>query len=108
MSAREHATRTCGALIKPVRRNWGKGSGSLAGYEQSPRSAYTEVFDNGLEASTRINYQTVVDRFERDGGELAPVYCWGRVSGLNPSEGRFGHLSQYSTCRLVRAEYCTQ
>ena len=49
-----------------------------------------------------------VRRRERDGGELAPVYWWGRVSGLIPSEGRLGDLSQYSTCRLVRAGYCTQ
>ena len=49
-----------------------------------------------------------VYRRERDGGELAPVYWWGRVSSLNPSEGRFVHLSQYSTRRLVRAGYCTK
>ena len=30
------------------------------------------------------------------------------MSGLNPTEGRLGHLSQYSTCRLVRAGYSTQ
>ena len=84
------------------------GSGSLAGYAHSPRSAYTEATGTGLEASARIKYRTVVDRRERDGGERAPVYCWGRVPGLNPSEGRLEHLSQYSTCRLVRAGYWTQ
>ena len=30
------------------------------------------------------------------------------MSGLNPSEGRLGHLCQYSTCRLVCAGNCTQ
>ena len=30
------------------------------------------------------------------------------MSVPNPSEGRLGHLSQYSTCCLVRAGYCTQ
>ena len=27
------------------------------------------------------------------------------MSSLNPSEGRLGHLSHYSACRLVRAGY---
>ena len=31
-----------------------------------------EATGDGLEASARINYRTVVDRRDRDGGELAP------------------------------------
>ena len=96
------------ALITPVRTNSRKGRGSLASYAQSPHGAYTEATGNRLEASARINYRTVVDRRETDGGELAPVYCSGRVSGLSPSEGHLGHLSHYSTCHLVRARHCTQ
>ena len=74
MSASEHATRTLGVLIKPVRTSSRKGSGSLAGYAQWPRGAYTEVTDNGLEATARINYRTVIERREKDGNDLAPVY----------------------------------
>ena len=74
VSAREHATRTRGALFRLVRTNSGKGSGSLAGYAQSPRDAYTEVTGNGLEANARLYYRTVVDRRERGGGELASLY----------------------------------
>ena len=51
VSAREHPARTRGALIKPVRTNSRKGSGSMAGYAQSPRVAHTEATGNGLEAS---------------------------------------------------------
>ena len=93
MPAREHATRKLRALIKPVRASSRKGSDSLPGYGQSPRGACTEATGNGLEACVRINCRTVVDRRKRDGGELAPVYCWGRVSDLNPSEGPLGQLS---------------
>ena len=39
-------------------------------------------------------------RRERDGGELAPVYFWGRVSGLNPSEGRLA--LRVEVCRARR------
>ena len=70
MSAREHATRTRGALTKPVRTNSRKGSGPLADYAQSPRGAYTEATSNRLEVGARIDYRTVVDRRERDGESL--------------------------------------
>ena len=73
VSAREHATRMCEALIKPVRTNSRKESGSLAFHAHSPRGAYTEAIGNGLQASAQMNCRTVVDRRERDGGELSPV-----------------------------------
>ena len=59
MSAREHATRTHGVVIKPVRTKSRKGSGSLAGCAQSPRGSYSGATGNELEASPGISYRAV-------------------------------------------------
>ena len=91
-----------------IRTSSRNGRAHVVGHAQSFQGAGSETTGDRLEASARVNYRTVVDKRKRDGGELVPVYCWGRVSSLNPSEGRLGHLSVYSTCHLMRAEYCTQ
>ena len=50
---REGARSATRDAIKTVRTSSRKGSGSLAGYAQSPRSASTGATGNGLEANTR-------------------------------------------------------
>ena len=69
----------------------------MAGHARSARGAGSETTGYGLEAGARKQFEQVFITRERDGGELAPVYCWGRVPGLNSSDGRLRYLSQNST-----------